>query len=310
MGRGPSWALASRLTLAGCRPRGWGGVAGSFGRRGFKRRWAGVRNEGGRWSAGDTTPRTSVRDGGSLLGQVPAGRGACGRSRRPRPGMRCFRLPAHRGDAARGDWLSRQGAGCRRPAEALRVPARALPVCRRRAWRLGERLRRHASACQSTCPTGCSGTAGKARGREPPPGVEISFKGAVPVSEALLAATLGEQALTGKLAAQRAGNDYELVASRCIRRSCPALLTELPPQAPGATAASAALRAAPGGGGLVSRTVTVDGVSRIPAYQHFFLRGTGPSRRERAGAAARAPWREGREACITSRNGGARTVIP
>src|SRR6267154_1558685 len=157
------------------------------------------------------------------------------------------------GQVPRGEALRRSGG---RAGDALFVSG--TPGDAAAGLALGERLRRHASACIDVS-DGLLGDAGKLA-EASRAGVEISF-GAVPVSEALLRA-LGEQrsrelALTG-------GDDYELCFA-VHPEKLPALLTELPPQRWGYSRIGA-LRAAPGA--VVIRDGTVMEFSHS-GYQHF-----------------------------------------
>jgi thiamine-monophosphate kinase len=187
-----------------------------------------------------------------LLGQVP--RGEALRRSGGRAGDALF-VSGTPGDAAAG--LALEQGRLQAPAEALAyLRERFLLPTPRMA--LGERLRRHASACIDVS-DGLLGDAGKLADASRA-GVEISF-GAVPVSEALLR-TLGEQrsrelALTG-------GDDYELCFA-VHPEKLPQLLTELPPQRWGYSRIGA-LRAAPGA--VVVRDGTVMEFSHS-GYQHF-----------------------------------------
>jgi thiamine-monophosphate kinase len=194
-----------------------------------------------------------------LLGHVPRGQALrrCG----GRAGDALF-VSGTTGDAAAGLALE-QGR--------LRAPADALTYLRERfllptpRMALGERLRRHASACIDVS-DGLLGDAGKLADASRA-GVEISF-GAVPVSEPLLR-TLGEErarelALTG-------GDDYELCFA-VHPENLAALLAELPPERWGYSRIGA-LRSAPGA--VVVRDGTVMEFSHS-GYQHF--PSSGPSR--------------------------------
>jgi len=187
-----------------------------------------------------------------LLGHVPRGEALrrCG----ARAGDVLF-VSGTPGDAAAGLALE-QGR--------LHASAAALAYLRERFLRptpriaLGQRLRRHASACIDVS-DGLLGDAGKLADASRA-GVEISF-GAVPVSETLLR-TLGEErarelALTG-------GDDYELCFA-VHAENLPALLAELPPHSWGYSRIGA-LRSAPGA--VVVRDGTVMEFSHS-GYQHF-----------------------------------------
>ena len=187
-----------------------------------------------------------------LLGHVPRGEALrrCG----ARAGDALF-VSGTPGDAAAGLALE-QGR--------LHASAEALAYLRERFLRptpriaLGERLRRHASACIDVS-DGLLGDAGKLADASRA-GVEICF-GAVPVSETLLR-TLGEErarelALTG-------GDDYELCFA-VHAENLPALLAELPPHSWGYSRIGA-LRSAPGA--VVVRDGTVMEFSHS-GYQHF-----------------------------------------
>jgi thiamine-monophosphate kinase len=123
---------------------------------------------------------------------------------------------------------------------------------------LGERLRRHASACIDVS-DGLLGDAGKLADASGA-GVEISF-GAVPVSEPLLQ-TLGEE--RARELALSGGDDYELCFA-VHPENLQALLAELPPQSWGYSRIGA-LRSAPGA--VVVRDGTVMEFSHS-GYQHF-----------------------------------------
>jgi thiamine-monophosphate kinase len=187
-----------------------------------------------------------------LLGHVP--RGAALRRGGARAGDVLF-VSGTPGDAAAGLALE-QGR--------LQVPAEHVAYLRERfLWptprmALGERLRRHASACIDVS-DGLLGDAGKLAAASRT-GVEIAFE-ALPVSSALREA-LGEErarelALTG-------GDDYELCFA-VHPEKLPELLAELPPQRWGYQRIGVLPAAA---GAVVRRDGTVMEFSHS-GYQHF-----------------------------------------
>jgi len=242
MGARPAWALLA-LTLPDA-DEGWlAQFAAGFGALARAHEVALV--------GGDTT-RGPLCVTVQLLGHVPRGEALrrCG----GRAGDALF-VSGTPGDAAAGLALE-QGR--------LHASPEALAYLRERFLRptpriaLGERLRRHASACIDVS-DGLLGDAGKLADASRA-GVEICF-GAVPVSETLLR-TLGEErarelALTG-------GDDYELCFAVHAEK-LPALLSELPPQTWGYSRIGA-LRSAPGA--VVVRDGTVMEFSHS-GYQHF-----------------------------------------
>src|SRR5437764_6038211 len=242
MGARPAWALLA-LTLPDA-DEGWlAQFAAGFGALARAHEVALV--------GGDTT-RGPLCVTVQLLGHVPRGEALrrCG----GRAGDALF-VSGTPGDAAAGLALE-QGR--------LHASPEALAYLRERFLRptpriaLGERLRRHASACIDVS-DGLLGDAGKLA-QASQTGVEISFA-AVPVSEPLVRAVGEEQARTLALTG---GDDYELLFA-VHPEKVSAMLAELPPERWGYTRIGA-LRAAPGAEVLREGTVMQFSHS---GYQHF-----------------------------------------